>query len=816
MTDPNRRDILRLSALFVGTASLTGCGAGSNDPLAEAPALSPAFAVPPPAPAAPAPAPGTTLAPVSSTGSRQFNLLSTGTQTAPFCVGFALRKGDIPAGSGIAVSGATAQATVKNLWPDGSAKFAVIAGTAPLTAGIAAAVSLAAGTNSSGTVLTLADLQAAMAQPVTVGCGSYGSASWSGSDWASSFQDWVSGHLMSSWVYRKAVGSDAHLVAWLEVRLFAGGAVEILPWIENGYLMVPAPTSKSATYTFTMDGTQRFSVAIDLPNHCRTPLVSGSITSHWLGTAFDIIVKHDSDYMQATGLVPAYFARTSATATSVIGVPSTYTPLQRGSFPVGMGAGGYSNSIGLLPEWDAVHLTSDALTTYKGVIFQAYSAGRYGIHYRDETATPPHQPARVNSYAGLTIKEPSNVSNAGWDTPPITSGTQAPGWAVSHQPSVGYLAYLLTGWRYHMETVQFASSFNSLWEAWPEREGVKGLFKTTTAGATRHVAWCLRTLAQALAITPDTDLVMRIAYANQYEQNVEYYYARYIAQSHNAFGFTTPYSDSSNVGAIVAAGATTTVIPCKPGGLGGAGFNQTQDGQYVGQTLYMGTEARTVTGYVTATETLTVSTGFTTAPMAGTVIEVRDSICFSAPWMEDFFTAVLGYTKDLSLPISGAYATKLDAFFAWKCNAIVGRLGTVAAEDFLYRDYAPYQLAYAPFDSLNGVPKNDSRWNSGTGPWFANWGAIYAATFGGKTPPGGAYPAYASPGPRVDGPLRPYMNPEFPAAEALPAIAYAVKHGMRGAEAAYQRLVTASNWNEFLAGLDAQPVWAVASGVFRR
>ena len=44
-------------------------------------------------------------------------------------------------------------------------------------------------------------------------------------------------------MYRKQVGTDAHLVAWLEVRLFPGGLVEILPSIENGYLLVTGPTS---------------------------------------------------------------------------------------------------------------------------------------------------------------------------------------------------------------------------------------------------------------------------------------------------------------------------------------------------------------------------------------------------------------------------------------------------------------------------------------------------------------------------------------------------------------------------------------------
>ena len=60
------------------------------------------------------------------------------------------------------------------------------------------------------------------------------------------------------------------------------------------------------------------------------------------------------------------------------------------------------------------------------------------------------------------------------------------------------------------------------------------------------------------------------------------------------------------------------------------------------------------------------------------------------------------------------------------------------------------------------------------------------------------------------------MSPEFPAAIALPAIAYAVKHNLSGAAAAYQRLTSASNWSDFRNALDSQPVWAVASGVFIR
>ena len=184
-------------------------------------------------------------------GNPQVTLISSASGSLPFTAGFSFRQGDIPSGSGIVVSGATAQATIKTTWPDGSAKIAILAGTY-VSAGAAVTITMSTGAASTGTALTTSDLQAALTDAVTVDAGAFGSASWTGTDWASPFITWVSGHRMSSWIYRKQVGSDAHLVAWLEVRLWSSGAVEVLPWIENGYLLVTGPTNKSATTSVSL------------------------------------------------------------------------------------------------------------------------------------------------------------------------------------------------------------------------------------------------------------------------------------------------------------------------------------------------------------------------------------------------------------------------------------------------------------------------------------------------------------------------------------------------------------------------------------
>ncbi|MBK9574235.1 MAG: hypothetical protein IPO43_16725 [Rhodoferax sp.] len=187
------------------------------------------------------------------------------------------------------------QIVPKNRWPDGSLKFAVISGRADLRGQAPLTVSLIKGASPIAPALTTGDLIAS-GITASVDCGVYGAVAWGAADWSSPFQSWIGGPQMSSWVYRKPVGSDAHLVAWLEVRLFAGGAVEVLPWIENGYLRVAAPSNRSTTFAFVLGGSQRFSASIDLPNHCRTPLC-GQRTVALAGRGPQVTAMHDTAYL---------------------------------------------------------------------------------------------------------------------------------------------------------------------------------------------------------------------------------------------------------------------------------------------------------------------------------------------------------------------------------------------------------------------------------------------------------------------------------------------------------------------------------------
>lgn len=653
-----------------------------------------------------------------------FTLTSpSGGSSLPFVIGHAFKRGDV-ANASILGADTDVQVTPKNYWDDGSLKFAIIAGRKTLSAGVAATVTLSnGGTRASGANLTTTDLKAT-GITASIDYSSYGTVSWATTDWDSPFQSLTSGPELSVWTYRKPIGSDAHLVGWLEVRLYAGGSVEVLAWIENGYIRVASPTSKTGTATFTLGGSSRYSAALTLLNHQRAALGSGTTLTHWLGTAPAITPKHDRAYLQSTRLVPTY--RVTAATARVNLLTQSYTPLAKADFYEPMPDTGYQESIGILPQWDAIYLTSDDSKAWLGVLINGLAAGRYGTHYRDENT---NRPLRFSSYPNLVIGNgPHGINQVGAsstsDYTPDPTGSAPPMWDNPHHPSVGFLAYLISGWNYFLEELQFAATTNYLTNndtggAWGYRNFADGIFISNGgSNTTRGAGWAVRTLAQAAVMTPDADTTYRNEFLNSLEANVNYYWGLYVNQSgnfNNPIATVAPYSDYTGAG---------------------------------------------------------------------------DNKLFDSCFMNDFFTAAFGYALDLKPAISSTGTTRLSAFFHWKAKSVVGRLGGTGSTEWLYRDACPYTFSIAPADTVDFL--------TGTGPWHADWGAAYLSTYG-----------TANPG--VGGDLQGGNWPDQESywANFQPAIAYAVRHGVTGAQAGYDRMVGAGNWSTFVTNQASAPEWAV-------
>jgi hypothetical protein len=477
---------------------------------------------------------------------------------APFVLGQPFRQGDIPHGLSIIASIPSFQATIKSRWPDGSVKFAIFAGQASLQANTPLRVEVRAGTPAASANLTERDLlkRSANMRVSFQGIGTVELANLIGHmatfDSASNqfsagkAVDWIQGSEMSSWIYASPIGRDLSLTAWFEMRLWKGGQIEILPWIENGYLNKAGVTEKNGTVSVSISGTQRFSMALQIFHHTRTPLVSGTTFSYWMGPDPRLTLKHDTVYLQQTKLVPAYGAATPANSAIFSRLATAFTPFGIANYPAAIGTAGYHPSIGLLPEWDVVYLTSGAdPRALAAVVINAYSAGRYGIHYRDEKT---NRTFKFSSYPNLVLNGAnSGVPNSGSSTTnsytPTPGGASPPAWATSHAPSVGYLAYLLCGRFYFMEESQFAATLVFLKQSDSARQFSKGvLLSNAGANTTRGAGWGLRTYAHAELATPDND-PLKLNFSKAIDENISYYHAHYVAQKNNPQGVVAPYSD---------------------------------------------------------------------------------------------------------------------------------------------------------------------------------------------------------------------------------------------------------------------------------
>jgi hypothetical protein len=680
---------------------------------------------------------------------------SSTTGTKPFCIGQAFVQGEVPANGSVSVTGASAesQVTPKNRWPDESLKFAIIAGTyVQSVASTEVELTISSG-SSGGSPLTTADLKAT-GITASFNAGAFGSASWSGTDWDTYDREWVSGHMMSSWLYRKQIGADAHLVAWMEVRLFAGGAVEVLPWVENGYVAVTSPTSKSATYSFTLGGSQRFAKAMDIVHHTRTVLIDSAVTSYWLGTDPGVTVRHSADYLMATELVPSYDAAPTGSDASITDQPSTFTPFQKpsadGSTSTstidsnGMGGGGAHDYIGILPEWDVVYLTGPtSISLWKSVQWNSYSLGRYAIHYRDENTNRPllfasHATRNLSTASEAIVGVYDKANNSETSTfCPNPTGTNPPLWVYTHHPSPGYLAYLITGRAYFLEETQFAATVHFLRDTTLYRQQAKGIFRMRLGfsnNTTRGVAWQIRTLAQAACITPDADTTMRANFVDSLKENINFYKTD-----------TDPYRSV------------------------GLGFIQPH---------------------------ATTSYGTTSANSYG----------WYASWQQHYFTAAFGYAKSLKIVDSDATAlSNLGTMVSYLSQSVVNVLGGSGSTEYLYRDAGAYAYAIWPTQAPNF---------SGAGPWHADMGDLYDATFSGAAGPDtdGAYAVF---GTKVEGgDLRGSF--QTPIADSgseygilMNALSYAVKHSATGAVNGYRKLYNAPNWYAYKTDMDAKPVNAI-------
>lgn len=486
-----------------------------------------------------------------STGSSITTLQVTsavGGAALPFTFGQPFKQGDVPSGETVTGDVTDFQSVPMTYWPDGSLKHAIISGRAALTAGVPRSIVLTLGAGTSGAALSITDLKASIAASTSVTVGGTTMAL-SGTFLDSPQRTVCTGAVMSNWIYRLAVSGSSHLVIWADVRLYKGGAVEIFPWVENAYLNVASPASTTSTAcSVTIGGASRFSQSISIAHHTRIPLLTGSTFSYWSGTDPQITPAHNTSYLRATKLVPNYGAVTPAAAT-LNALQQTYTPNTIAGVSANMGsAGGSGAVVGWygLPAQPFYCITGD-VRAYRAAIAFGLSGGSWSTHYRDSAT---NEFIRYDQHA-----------STGLDTVASGSGTTNGTFAVTHQPSFGYLPWLITGRWWFLDETLSAATYNYLAQAALRRRGETafatapyyaasgsaGIIDPRTGSYTvRGAAWSLNSLFLTAAILPSSHPCYESIKATV-EWNTAFYKATFVDGTHasghvNQLGILGTYS----------------------------------------------------------------------------------------------------------------------------------------------------------------------------------------------------------------------------------------------------------------------------------
>lgn len=462
---------------------------GTPPPVTTPPDTTPPGTIPPGTTPPGITPPGTTP-PGASQALTTFALTSaTSHARQPFTTAVAFAEGDVRGTPTLSLE--NYQVEVKKHWHDGSVKHAVFSGVYNSTAGMPATVNVYAGGRApGGTDLTEADIAAA-APTATVRLGDIGTVSLA-TLLGSTSRIWLQGPNMVEAHYVSTIGTYPVMAVKFQVRLYAGGAMRIRAIVENGRVtdsdVSGDPTDIRYTPQVNIGGVAVYdNQGQDLYHHHHT---RWSVESWVNVTDPKTTVRHDTDYLTATRLVPNYWKPATQAVLNEYDV--SYVPMSIGSWRRSMGNPGWSDQIGLLPSWDAVYLTSGGdARAYRGMEANANALNSHGIIWADPAT---HEPIVLSDWERWTVRgENGGGANA------IRTGPNS--WAISHHGSGGYFAYLITGDYYYLETMQHQTATNFL-ITWSARG--RGVQRRILSTQTRSGAWAIRTIGQTVAISPDS------------------------------------------------------------------------------------------------------------------------------------------------------------------------------------------------------------------------------------------------------------------------------------------------------------------------
>ncbi len=370
---------------------------------------------------------------------------------------------------------------------------------------------------------------------------------------------WLSGPIVNEWLVSAPLKTAAgvahpHLTARFAIRSYTGQSkARVDVTIENNWAYVTNPQNFTYDANIIVGGSTVYSIsALKHYHHARWRKI------FWYGTAPQVDVKLNTAYLIATKAVPNYDQSINISPAALTKLNSLWTsagsqanadgannrtgPMGQGVVAPYMPTTGGRGDIGPLPYWAAMYLLSGDARAKTVTLGTGDLAGSWRVHYRDKDTDLPISIVTY-PYASAISGDLSQTKGPGpggivrdWAFPALVSGFSTTPMTPdsSHQPSLAYLPYLITGDYYYLEELQFWANWNMLQIGHGSRTyaGRQGLMRWNQI---RGQAWSMRTLGQVAYITPDKH-PMKSYWMDRVRDNLADYHERFITGNPNQLG----------------------------------------------------------------------------------------------------------------------------------------------------------------------------------------------------------------------------------------------------------------------------------------
>jgi len=410
---------------------------------------------------------------------------------------------------GLQVGSLPTQTDVKNTWPDGSIRFAIVTVNATTAGSYAISPALpSTGTidphlPTAAVVLTIDGVAYTAALPA-----------------APASDVWLSGPLVyegrSIVAPASAANGSAHpfVRVIFDTRVYNDGAARVDVSVENdldtagaGTITYDVAIAVNGASVFTQDAVQHFYLT-----RWRKTFAAGS-------TAFASVTPDVAAFNRAKAL-PAYLA---SVVTNVVNAPiaANFGILKSGALDPIMSDHSGRAELAPLPDWTARYLVHKDPAQRAFVLANGDLAGSWPIHVREaehskRSGLGTERLVSLDERPGLWLDERAQSDGrdyiSGTPLPMREYGTDIPAAGQSpllpdnaHQPSIAFVPYLLTGDRYYAEEMAFWANYGML-RTYPG-DGVRGSQGILQGNEVRGFGWALRNLADAAAYYPEASPV---------------------------------------------------------------------------------------------------------------------------------------------------------------------------------------------------------------------------------------------------------------------------------------------------------------------